>query len=155
MTSPICALPADMNGLLNRPEIFDSFFSGTGMSSADFVIDMSGFYLRQGNVALACDGAIMLFPEIAHGHYDSHFIFPPECRGRRGLEAARQMLREMFTRYEAGVIEGSPPRENRAVRVFGTRLGYTPTGGSFTDQHGRECLEYRLTRDRFFALHGD
>lgn len=142
---------AEINALIDDPAVFGPLMEGTGVRYESTFIDMRGFYKNPGNIALTADGAIMLFTPLTEVTYDSHFLFPPACRGKRALTAARAMLNEMFVTYGAEFIEGHPPVTNRAVCMLGYHLGFRRTGRIKHDPFGRLCWQYSLDRETFEA----
>ncbi len=146
----------EIESVLNTPDVLASFsLTGEPISMAGFYqfpVDYTPKDLSFWNIGLIHDGAVMLFARLDAHRFDSHFLFPAHCRGKRGIAAASAMIHEMFTRYGANAIEGHPPRVHRAVRVFGTRLGYLPTGTTSIDGLGRECVDYELRRDQWLNV---
>lgn len=116
--------------------------------SDDEQIDLSDFYKRNGNVAFWCPLGGMMFPYVEAGVYDSHFLFIPGHSAAEIKKYAAAMLDEMFTKHGARVIKGYPPRDNRAVRVIGTALGYRKIpNADVTDALGRDCETYEMRKN--------
>lgn len=78
--------------------------------------DDAGFALEHN------DGCIV-FVKTGRTTYDMHFLFPPTCRGSRGLKAARLMVDEAFKRG-ATCITGSILLLHTPARWFIRRMGF-------------------------------
>lgn len=134
------ATQEDLDYLLNHPKIYPS----TGFPEGERLTS-SGFFDNEDNVAYVCMYGGMIFNYLGDGVYSGHFLFIPGTRGTDILTAAKGMLQDMFTKHSASVIKGYPPRENRAVRVIGTALGYQKIKGKdFVDELGRNCETYEV-----------
>jgi len=130
----------EINELANHPLIYPS----TGLPVGT-CIDMQPILRSRLHVALISKPGDMVFLYVRPHLFDCHFLFLPTGSGSCILHAAREMIREMFTNRGAHVITGSPPRENRAVRLMGRALGFTPVKNSeHTDRLGRQCMTYKL-----------
>ena len=106
----------------------------------------SEFYDRLGNIAYreTETGATALFcrrEEDPH-MYEIHMILPRGARVKKGLDIIRGMARYMLRYHGAHVIRGEPPARNRAVRVFGYRLGFRRTDDPPFMRNGEEHLVY-------------
>lgn len=129
-----------LDELINHPLIKPS----TGIPSGERGT-MSMLYDNPENVAFTCMYGGMIFNHETDKTFSGHFLFIPGTRGSDILSAARGMLREMFTCYDARVIRGYPPRDNRAVRFIGNALGYRKVSEISTiDGFGRDCETYEL-----------
>lgn len=116
-------------------------------------IDMSDYYVRPKNTAFHKDGSVILFAHVSEGMYEIHFLCVPPLRGKALLTWARELLDEMFTVNKACAIVGTPPRDNRAVRTFGTALGFKKTDiADFPDELGRTCCSYLLKASEWVIL---
>lgn len=134
------AATADIEYLVNHPDIYPS----TGFPEGCHA-DAEHFYDTEGNVAFLCIYGGMLFNNEGDGVFSGHFLFLPGTRGVDIMTAAKAMLIEMFTNRGASVIKGYPPRDNRAVRVIGTALGYRKLNkADFQDDFGRICETYEV-----------
>lgn len=131
----------EMNDLLNHPKI-----RPTVTSDIKGHLSLGNFFdpdLK--NVALYSILGGLLFANQGDGQYEIHFLFIPGSPGKRLLATARAMLDHMFTQYRACGIQGYPPRDNRAVRLIGSALGFTKISNSdFTDQFGVIRVGYEL-----------
>lgn len=114
---------------------------------ADMFVDMSRYYAGNGgNVAYEYGGNVVLFPDAALGVRHVHFLCG-KTKGKELLRICRVMIDKLFTETDASVIVGEPPRDNRAVRAFGTALGFNKIPNSeHTDELGRVCDRYKLER---------
>ena len=138
------ASTAQIEQAVNMPGIRGAFYPCAGY------LDFSKFHRRPGNIALRDreTGAVMLFARHAPYVYEAHFAFPQSARGKKGIEIATAMLDEMFASGGACVITGVPPRDNHAVRIFGYRLGFRPTGAFFA-LDGVEYIKYELRKHQW------
>lgn len=113
-------------------------------------LSMRNYYKRKGNIALSCPCGAMLFAYVGGGEYQCHWLFIPGSPGKDIKAHAKAMHDEMFTKHNARVIKGYPPRGNRAVRVVGTALGYTKIqDAEHTDDLGRPCDIYEMRREQW------
>lgn len=115
--------------------------------------DFSNFFDSGEHFALKCDGAVALFEFVGVSAdkrpvYNGHYLFPTNCRGKKAVTAAKEMINTVFTFYSAAGIVGEIPRENRAARVFTRCLGFKPynTGES---RFGVPCVYYMLKREEW------
>ena len=95
----------------------------------------------------SCDGA-MVFEWSGPGIWEMHTMFLPSCRGKKALEAGREMLAYMFDELEAFCIWGQTPRDLKAARLFNNHLGGRIVGEGEHYRFGA-CIHYRLTRDEW------
>lgn len=141
---------AKLNNLANHPDISP----GLGPLYSD--LDLSGFFKREGNVAIFKGDGAMLFAEIPPsvaprpGWYDVHYLFPRKG-GRANLDAARSCIDEMFAKHNARVLCGNTPASNRAARFINRALGAVPMGQGI-DTQGRLCTFYVLERAAWTPL---
>jgi hypothetical protein len=93
----------------------------------------------------------LLFDGIPHvGIWEQHSLVLPGCRGKKALNAARDMHRHMFEVEDALVIWGQTPVSNRAACMFNRWLGGTSRG--FGDHYAFGPVEFfRLTRAEWEA----
>ena len=142
------ATTKELTYLANHPRIAPAF----GIKD-DQHLSLADYYKREGNLAFWSPLGAMMFPQVTPTVYDSHFLFIPGHSGREIKAYARQMLNEMFTRWNARVIRGYPPRENRAVRMLGVGLGYQKIpDADITDDIGRSCETYEIRREQWAIL---
>lgn len=142
------ASTAELTRLVNHPKIKPA----TGLPE-DCEISLAGYYENEGNCAFSCQHGAMLFVNEGDGVFDSHFLFIPGSPATEIKENAKAMIREMFTKHGARVITGHPPRDNRAVRVIGTAIGYQKIPDqSFIDAQGRDCEIYEIRKDQWAHL---
>ena len=136
----------ELTYLANHPGIADAM----GLRD-DQHISMANFYTNnEGNIALSCPLGAMAFAYVGDGEYECHWLFIPGGGGKEIKACATKMHDEMFTKHNARVIKGYPPRGNRAVRVMGTALGYTKIAGTEnTDDFGRICDIYEMRREQW------
>lgn len=106
-----------LNDVANDPEV-RSFLGGAGS------VDVSALLSDPNNIALVDEvgGFVMIRQE--PGLYDCHTLYPPEARGKHALQAARDVLRWMFTRTDATALSGLFPASNARVESFGKLLGF-------------------------------
>lgn len=134
----------EINALANHPLIHPHIGFPKGHT-----VDMGPLMTGTFNVALISVPGAMFFTYTSPGIYDCHFLFIPCCSGRAILQSAREMIHEMFTKYNAYVITGKPPRDNRAVRLMGNALGFKQIPNSdFIGASGRKCSVYELKADQ-------
>lgn len=133
--------------LLSREE-FDVFANDRQMmleqGGDGAPLDNGWFFDWKLNVPLEHDGCCMPAIWSPDGSFDIHFLFPPSLRGKRALNAARSMLRELFTTYAAQRITGTIPRWNRAARVIIRHLGFAPVAE--TELMGQPAVSYALDK---------
>lgn len=137
----------DLNAAINDPSVLPHFLPEG--CPPDLEVDLSNYYDKLGNLAFTDGAAVMLFPWMEGAAYEVHFMFPKPVRGKAAVEAASEMIDRVFTEHGARVIYGYPPRDNRAVRTLGYRLGFRPIGQTVTDSMGRECPIYTLECERW------
>ena len=91
-------------------------------------VDMWDWVLNDRNVALT-DGSENdgLFEQNSDGVFYGHYFFT-SARGKSALFLARAILSEMFDKYEAKIIIGLTPEENRKARWISRKLGMKDTG---------------------------
>ncbi len=138
------ATATELDALANHPLIYPStgFPKGCYVATGAFLADPL-------NIALIDKPGAMVFEYIRPGIFDCHFLFLPCCSGKAILQSAKDMLYEMFTNKGACVITGKPPRDNRAVRLMGSSLGFTQIPNSdFIDAIGRKCIVYELKAEQ-------
>lgn len=81
-------------------------------------------------------------PRVVFGHYFFH------SRGRAALNAATDMLKEIFTGpYNVEVIQGLTPLEKLGARWLNRKLGFTSHG--VTDTVAGPCEIVILTRNEW------
>jgi len=135
----------ELTYLANHPRIR----AAMGMKE-DELMDMSRVYDDPNNIGLWCPIGAMLFGYEEEGVYDCHFLFIPGHPAKEIRAYAKKMLGEMFTKYRACVINGRPPRGNRAVRILGIPLGFKKLPNSeFTDDFGRKCEKYQIRKEQW------
>ncbi len=135
----------ELTYLINHPRICRAM----GLKDGE-LMSMAGVYNDPRNIGLWCPLGAMLFGYEKDGVYDCHFLFISGHSAKSIREYARDMLTEMFTKYKAHVINGRPPRDNRAVRILGIPLGFTKIPNStFTDDFGRKCERYQIRKEQW------
>ncbi len=72
--------------------------------------------------------AASIFEFRGPGIWESHTMFLPSCRGRKGIEAAKAMIHEMFTEHGADILWGATPIDNRAAQMFNRFIGAKTLG---------------------------
>lgn len=133
---------AEINAALNDPEVIAALAPGYDE------LDASKFVNYKQHVALRSGDAVAIFFFLQPGVYQAHYAFPRHVRGKAAFEAAKNILHEMFTTYQAKYIVGTTPRECRAARSLNYRLGFRKIGES-TDIYNRPCVEIELTREQW------
>lgn len=130
----------DINYLVNHKGI------AKGLGITDLLpVNMGNVFWHHRNVFFTSEVGGMWFEYAGNHVFDCHFLFIPGSGGKAIKTAAQAMLSEMFTNREARAIRGYPPRDNRAVRVMGTSLGFQKIDEPLiTDDLGRECETYEL-----------
>ena len=73
------------------------------------------------------DGAA-LFEWSSPNVWQSHTVFDHTCRGAHAIEAAKRMVKEMFTVWDAKELWGQTPIANRAARLFNRKIGARASG---------------------------
>lgn len=111
--------------------------------------DDNSWFFDGWNVALEEDGCCMPFIcwkswTMLGSAADMHFLFPADRRGARAVAAARKMVAEMFTTYNAHRITGTIPRWNLAARMVIRHLGFAPVGT--TELAGKPAVMYALDK---------
>lgn len=91
----------------------------------DEVMDLSEFYSYPGNKAFICGIGCVFFGYRGDSMYDMHLALKPAGRGKIGKTFTLDVMKEMFTTYDARVIRGTTTRVSRAVRSFVNELGFT------------------------------
>lgn len=135
-----------LNKAANLPEVLPQVAPGYES------IDLSGCLKKQGTIALKCGRAVMLFAARSKkGVYEAHYLFPADIRGKEALGVVKDMLREVFTTYRARVIVGDVPLSHMPARIMSRAAGCLPCGRRY-DALGRECIHYRLERDKWAGL---
>lgn len=111
--------------------------------------DNSGLFEDGSGFALEHDTGCMVFVYTGgtgwYSVYDIHFLFPPTCRGAKGVQAALQMIDHIFVHEGIGVLTGSIPLWNKPARHFINKLGFTLIRTDAEEVH------YRLTRAEWRA----
>lgn len=136
--------PAEFDTFANDPQMLREQ-GGDGSP-----LDNAWFFDWELNLALEHDGCCVPAIWSPDGSYDIHFLFPPSRRGKPALDAARAMLRELFTTYDAPVITGAIPRWNRAARVIIRHLGFAPVAD--TELMGAPAVSYALDKVTWLGL---
>lgn len=137
--------PAGLDAFANDPDMLREQ-GGDGSP-----LDNRWFFANEGeNIALEHDGGCMPFCRVWGYDFDMHFLFPKEMRGPRVLAAAREMLREMFTRYRAERITGTISRTHLAARMVIRQLGFVPVSDS--ELCGRQAITYSMDKATWLGL---
>lgn len=114
--------------------------------------DNSGLFEDDAGFALEHDTGCMVFVYMDgvgwFSRYDIHFLFPPTCRGQKGVNAALQMIDQAFVHEGLGELHGSIPHWNKPARFFIRALGFDCIGSD------AELMHYRLTRTEWRAQCG-
>lgn len=126
--------------LINHPKIHPS----TGMKPGE-IGTMKDFFNNPLNIGYVDKCGGMIFNHEEGSRFSGHFLFIPGYPAKQIKATAKAMLIQMFTKRNASVIVGYPPRDNRAVRVIGNALGYRKIDiNEFTDEFGRICETYEV-----------
>lgn len=99
------------------------------------------------------EDAAGLFQWSAPDIWQVHTIFSHTCRGRRALETGCAMLRSIFTEWEAEMVWGHTPKDNRAAHWFNRQLGAEYVGED-VHHHVGDCLNFRVRRDEWMKRFG-
>lgn len=141
------ALPEMLNRVANAPEVI------RGLAPGYLAIDLKAFFDSPENVMFGDDRGVVMFVRKDHEHYEMHYLMTRCMRGKAGLLAIKEAIRELFTYHAASVITGSTPRENRAARLVNRALGGRPYGVC-VDSQGRDCINYVLERQTWVRFSG-
>lgn len=89
------------------------------------------------------EDAVGVFEPTGDREFQAHTIFAPTCRGRKALDAAKEMIDYLMPKY-ADRIWGVTPIRNRAARWFNRRMGAKVTGRDTYPAEGEvELFELR------------
>ena len=98
--------------------------------------------------------AASIFEFRGPGIWESHTMFLPSCRGRKGVIAAKMMMAEMFTIHDADILWGQTPVDNRAARLFNKWIGATERGRGVHSVAG-DVVYFRVDRATWLSDHWD
>ena len=96
--------------------------------------------------------AAAIFEWSAPGVWQSHTMFLPSCRGRKGIEAAKMMMAEMFLLHDADILWGQTPVHNRAARLFNKWIGAEERGRGVHHVAG-DVVYFRVDKDNWLSEH--
>ena len=85
--------------------------------------------------------------------WQAHTVFGTTCRGRAAINTAKDMLREMFTVWDAEQIWGQTPIDNRAAHWFNRQIGAEYLGEDVHHTIG-DVLNFRIRRDDWLLRFG-
>ena len=83
------------------------------------------------------EDALVSFVQTADRDYQAHLFFDSTCRGRKALQAAREMLD--WIKPFADMVWGAIPVGHKAALWFARRLGFQDAGESDFEE-GRVAL---------------
>lgn len=118
-------------------------------SLSGFLNDMHEWVNNDNNVALEEDGSFGLFTYELPSVYAAHYFF--RARGKAAFDLAVRMLRTIFDEYDARVIIGLTPVENKPAIWMTLRIGFTKGGVVTID--GKDYQLFTLGRDAFKEIH--
>lgn len=79
------------------------------------------------NVMLVKDGSVGQAEFNYPGVYTMHYYFD-NLHGKAARDLAREMIHEMFSNYEARILRGITPVENRPALLMARMVGCQPIG---------------------------
>lgn len=72
--------------------------------------------------------AMSMWEPIPGNYYEGHSMFTNTCRGRRGLETGKAMMRFLYDELNVRKAIGHTPISNLAARKFSRMLGFKSEG---------------------------
>jgi len=68
------------------------------------------------------EDAVAIFEITAEDCFQAHTMFAPTCRGRKAIDAAKEMVAWMFA-HGARIVWGATPHENKRAIMFNHLIG--------------------------------
>lgn len=110
---------APLNAVVNHPAVHPHVaLPGQG------ALDLSELIADHRNIALACDGGVMVCVQHEPGIYEVHSQFLPHARGAYALAAVRQAIHGMFLEGDAMELLTKVPEGNRRAEALTLRAGF-------------------------------
>lgn len=128
----------DIADLINDPAIRPTL-GGEGE------LDPTALIADRRNVWLFDEDGGACFAWRGPGIYEGHSFF--RVRGRKAIQLGRSILHAMFDLYDARVIWGATPIENKAARWFNRQLGFLSLGEIEMPESGL-CELFSMECDR-------
>ncbi len=80
------------------------------------------------------EDAFAVFEHSGDREWQTHTMFLPTCRGKRGLDTAREIVN--FMRPHANALWGATPIANKAARWFNRKMGCKIIGNDVYEAEG-------------------
>lgn len=131
-----------LNFVANQPEVRRGI--APGLDS----IDLSSWFDDKQSCIYGNEHGLAIFKHIGDGLYEGHYLFTDALDRRDGVRLLRRAFTDLFTNRGASAINGATPRHFHGARAMNRALGLVPVG-TCVDHARRECIEYRLERDKW------
>ena len=92
-----------------------------------FAFNAKDIVENKSNVVLKSGEDIGLFEYERPGVFSGHYFFK-NAKGREAVKLAREMLCKVFTQYDADIIQGLTPVDNKGAHWVTKQLGFTSYG---------------------------
>ena len=112
-----------IDGFINDPAIFPDL----GFDPNSAAVSAASFVGRPDYVFAGNAEAMMLFHREPRG-WHKHNMFKASCRGRKALDAGRDLLGWFSLRHPGKSLFAETPLWNRKARWFNRQIGFHSTG---------------------------